>query len=75
MSNLKEGEDYYVNDNGLLVFTAAYHLKRGSCCGSGCLHCPYKELQSPLTSRQKIGIGSPREGDYRSEKPPPTPPK
>jgi hypothetical protein len=24
-----------------LVFTAQYHLKRGSCCGSGCRHCPY----------------------------------
>lgn len=29
-------------ENGLLVFTAAYHLKRGSCCGSGCRHCPYE---------------------------------
>jgi Family of unknown function (DUF5522) len=42
MSNLKEEEDYYINDNGFLVFTAAYHLRRGSCCGNGCLHCPYK---------------------------------
>ncbi|HWA93179.1 MAG TPA: DUF5522 domain-containing protein [Terracidiphilus sp.] len=33
-------EDYYM-ENGLMVFTAAYHLKRGSCCGSGCRHCPY----------------------------------
>lgn len=24
-----------------MVFTAAYHLKRGYCCKSGCLHCPY----------------------------------
>ena len=29
-------------ENGLLVYTAAYHLKRGSCCGSGCRHCPYE---------------------------------
>ncbi len=28
-------------ENGLLVFTEAYHLKRGYCCGSGCRHCPY----------------------------------
>jgi len=34
-------EDYYL-ENGLLVFTAAYHLKRGYCCGSGCRHCPYE---------------------------------
>ena len=29
-------------ENGLLVYTAAYHLKRGRCCGSGCRHCPYE---------------------------------
>jgi hypothetical protein len=34
------GEDYYL-ENGLLVMTAAYHRKRGYCCGSGCRHCPY----------------------------------
>ncbi len=33
--------DYYV-ENGLLVYTATFHLKRGSCCGSGCRHCPYE---------------------------------
>ena len=25
-----------------LVFTAQYHLRRGSCCHSGCRHCPYE---------------------------------
>jgi hypothetical protein len=33
-------EDYYY-EGPYLVFTAAYHLKRGSCCGAGCRHCPY----------------------------------
>ncbi|MFM7206896.1 MAG: DUF5522 domain-containing protein [Planctomycetaceae bacterium] len=33
--------DSYV-ENGLLVYTAAHHLKRGMCCGSGCRHCPYE---------------------------------
>lgn len=33
--------DFYV-ENGLLVYTAAHHLKRGVCCGSGCRHCPYE---------------------------------
>lgn len=33
--------DWYV-ENGLLVYTAAYHLKRGYCCGSECRHCPYE---------------------------------
>lgn len=43
---LVEGEDYTVED-GLLVFTAAYHLKRGYCCGNGCRHCPYPAPRSP----------------------------
>jgi hypothetical protein len=35
-----EPEDFYY-ENGLMVFTAAYHLKRGYCCNSGCRHCPF----------------------------------
>ncbi|MCB0496964.1 MAG: hypothetical protein KDC79_12570 [Cyclobacteriaceae bacterium] len=38
---LKEGEDYYFNKNGLMVFTEKYLLKRGHCCENGCKHCPY----------------------------------
>lgn len=36
-----EGEDFYW-EGGFLVFTAKFHLQRGSCCGSGCRHCPYE---------------------------------
>jgi len=35
-------EDFYY-EGPYLVFTAAYHLKRGSCCHSGCRHCPYRD--------------------------------
>lgn len=35
-----EGEDYYF-DGPYLVFTEAYHRRRGFCCQSGCRHCPY----------------------------------
>ncbi len=34
-------EDFYM-EGQYLVFTAAYHLRRGSCCHSDCRHCPYK---------------------------------
>jgi hypothetical protein len=34
-------EDFYM-DGPYLVFTAAYHLKRGYCCNSNCRHCPYR---------------------------------
>lgn len=39
-----EPEDYYMEGPNL-VFTAAYHLKRGYCCGSGCRHCPYGKVK------------------------------
>jgi 2-iminoacetate synthase ThiH len=38
---LVEGEDFY-REGGYVVFTAAYHLRRGRCCESGCRHCPYR---------------------------------
>jgi hypothetical protein len=44
-NQLIENIDYYIDENGLLVFTAAYHLKRGYCCKNGCRHCPYKEIE------------------------------
>jgi len=34
-------QDFYMED-GLLVFTSAYHLKRGYCCKSDCRHCPWR---------------------------------
>jgi Family of unknown function (DUF5522) len=27
--------------SGMFVMTARYHWERGSCCESGCRHCPY----------------------------------
>jgi len=34
-------EDFYF-EGPCMVFTAAYHLKRGYCCNSDCRHCPYR---------------------------------
>jgi len=36
-----EPEDFYY-EGPYLVFTAAYHHKRGYCCNSNCRHCPYR---------------------------------
>jgi hypothetical protein len=36
-----EPEDYYMSEDGYIVFTEKYHLKRGYCCKSGCKHCAY----------------------------------
>lgn len=37
-----EGQDFYFNEEGLMVFTENHHLKRGYCCKNGCKHCPWK---------------------------------
>ena len=41
MKTLVEGKDFYYNEQGWMVFTRAYHLERGFCCGNGCMHCPF----------------------------------
>ena len=43
-----EGIDDIIED-GLLVFTKEYHLKRGFCCKNGCKHCPYP-IQNELNN-------------------------
>lgn len=39
---LVEKIDYYLDEQGNLVFTEQYHLKRGTCCKNKCRHCPWK---------------------------------
>jgi len=42
---VREGREGYLDPaTGFFVFTAETLKARGSCCGSGCRHCPY-----PLT--------------------------
>ena len=42
-----EDEDYYFDENGLMVLTSEYLRKRGYCCGNQCRNCPYSsEKQS-----------------------------
>lgn len=50
---VKEGEDFYFNEDGLMVLTEAYHLKRGYCCGSGCKHCPYDHINVPASQKKQ----------------------
>jgi hypothetical protein len=39
----EEGIDFYF-ENGLMVLTEKFLLERGYCCGNGCRHCPYPEI-------------------------------
>jgi hypothetical protein len=48
-----EKEEYYINEDGLLVFTEYYHLKRGYCCGCACKHCPYGHANVPADKKKK----------------------
>jgi hypothetical protein len=34
-------DDFYYSEQGYLIFTEKYLLKRGYCCQNGCKHCPY----------------------------------
>jgi len=36
----KTGE-FYFDELQRVVFTTAYHLRRGYCCENNCRHCPY----------------------------------
>lgn len=45
-------EDYYLNENGFIVFTESYHLKRGYCCNNSCKHCPYNVDPSATNSKK-----------------------
>jgi hypothetical protein len=43
----EEENEYYYLENGLIVFKAAFLLKRGYCCKRGCRHCPYGFRRDP----------------------------
>lgn len=69
---LVEGDDYTV-EGGRWVFTAAFLLRRGFCCGSGCRNCPYRTCPGGGAVLQ-CGQGTPprgRSGQTGAERPPP----
>ena len=47
-----EGVDFY-REGAYVVFTEAYHLRRGYCCESGCRHCPYGAESDPAGFREE----------------------
>jgi len=70
---MEEGVDYYFNEQGLMVFTAAYHLKRGYCCKNRCKHCPWnygkenkQATSKPITKQLNLN-DPPREKDKDSQ--------
>ncbi|MBN8878453.1 MAG: hypothetical protein E6Q24_09150 [Chitinophagaceae bacterium] len=63
MQQWVEGVHYYINEQGLVVLTAKYHLDRGYCCGNGCKHCPYEYENVP--EPRKSELLKEREGERR----------
>ena len=51
---LKEGLDFYYNEQGFVVLTEKYHLAKGYCCGNGCKHCPYEFNAVPEPKRSEL---------------------
>jgi hypothetical protein len=45
---MSEPGDYYI-ENGFVVMTEQYHLRRGYCCESGCRHCPYTAAKAAVS--------------------------
>ena len=43
MITLQNNNPDYYYENDRVIFTPAFHIKRGSCCGNGCRHCPYSK--------------------------------
>lgn len=39
--DFEEGVHYYL-EGERVIFTALFHVQRGSCCGNGCRHCAYE---------------------------------
>jgi len=48
-----EPEDFYKSEEGYIIFTEKYHLKRGYCCKNGCKHCPYDFDKKTGTIKKK----------------------
>jgi hypothetical protein len=44
-------ETYRDPATGLMVLTAQTLARRGSCCGSGCRHCPYPPAEQARAGR------------------------
>jgi hypothetical protein len=48
-----QGVDFYLEKGGI-VLTESYLKKRGTCCGSGCRHCPFDPMYTKGSKELKI---------------------
>lgn len=48
-------DNFYFNEEGLLVMTRSYLERRGFCCGNGCFHCPF-EYENVIDPEKKASL-------------------
>ena len=48
---LIQNDDFYHSNDGFIVFTENYHLKRGYCCKNNCKHCQYNYKKNDESKR------------------------
>jgi 2-iminoacetate synthase ThiH len=71
--NRTPNEDYVELPDGRIAFSAAFHLKRGYCCGSGCRYCPfdYERVSEPrravLRSEQAARIAAEKDAAMNND--------
>ena len=56
--NFIEGKDFEITDDGRVIMTRSYLLKRGHCCSSGCKNCPFDFEHSDPTTPQELCLSS-----------------
>jgi len=54
LNKFVEGEDYYFSDDGLMILTKEYLLRRRYCCGKKCLNCPYDHINVPKNGDNRL---------------------
>jgi diphthamide synthase (EF-2-diphthine--ammonia ligase) len=56
----EQGEDTYIDAvSGYQVLTSQAHLRRGSCCGNSCRHCPFGHVNVNKPKDLKSSIQTP----------------
>jgi hypothetical protein len=54
---------FYIEENGMLVFTEKFLLDRGFCCNNGCRNCPYKKINNEFI---KTNVSDSESGEAKS---------
>ena len=51
-------ERHFYHENGNVIMTEEYHIERGTCCGSGCSHCPFSPSHQKMNTQLREDIKS-----------------